>query len=954
MMQSGQCRKPNCEFSHTLITCKDCNIVCTNEKGYKQHLAGSRHRMTVGGQKEGIQCTTCRLYFVDQSSLQYHYKSIQHKKSLRVLQYEQSRADAHADKNGFSVVDGNKLELGVLDSPDPSKMHEVKIILKNIGGAGHVMTDYSRKPSDCVAFHTLQWSPIGSQKSVILLLRYQAIDYGYFQTEYRFIFHRDGAESVISRTVSLYVGDKDLYELLKPKAPYVKPPPVTGVVQQSDEIVPAGYIPELDNQTIKYVKKLDFYEVPKEMRQKMLIKKSAQSESPSTVYQANFVPKSFLSTTAYEKYYANLLWNEELRLEYDILRYSMKEVTLQQAQRKDILILKVPGLAESRPSIIKGDSILVKPSGSKGRAFEGRAIDIQLTEVYLRFSKEFFKQFIKGGKYDVQFKYNRIPWRRMQEALTRASFFTDFDKIFKSALVQKISRDAPELEEKIHQVPWRPFNRLTSDNPEQMRAIKTILSGVHRPLPLVIFGPPGTGKTVTLVEAMQQILEQVKDSRLLVCAPSNSAADVLLERLAKRVPKKDMIRLNAITRPMTADITNTVEEYSYRVRGSLNNFDIPPVSDLSKFRVIVSTCTTSSVLAAIGLPKAHFTHVFIDEAGQALEPEAMIPLNALEHGKDTVFVIAGDHKQLGPQVHSPVAAKMGLSVSILERLMAYSHSEDPGYPKHIAKWHNPRKQENDHQTYGAAGKIFAIKLLKNFRSHETILTVPNNLFYKGELIPSADPVSTHRFLGWQELTNPNVPMLFLHTIGKDEREAESPSWFNSVEIQQIVRVLESLRDNRSGFQAVTGDQVGIITPYNQQAKKIRTILKAKGYAGIDVGTVESFQGREKPVIIISTVRSTVDYLEHDAQFNLGFLRDPKRFNVAVTRAIGLLVVIGNGHILMRDPSWKAWLDDIHAKKCFKASPDFEEALLRTRPSVKEEDEESDSEPAVEQGWRQFE
>ncbi|GJN09010.1 hypothetical protein PR202_ga26976 [Eleusine coracana subsp. coracana] len=209
---------------------------------------------------------------------------------------------------------------------------------------------------------------------------------------------------------------------------------------------------------------------------------------------------------------------------------------------------------------------------------------------------------------------------------------------------------------------------------------------------------------------------------------------------------------------------------------------------------------------------------FLDEAGQASEPEAMIPLSGLR-GRDTVVVLAGDPNQLGPVVHCRQAEKDGLAKSYLERLLY------------------------EFEPYETRNPNYVTKLVKNYRCHPAILHLPSELFYEGELIAcKEDKVSSeYDCIG---LPNKYFPVLFFGIQGCDEREGNNPSWFNRIEVSKV--------------------------------------------------------GQEREVIIIiSTVRSTVKHNEFDKFFNLGFLSNQKRFNVAITRAKSLLIIVGNPHIVTK-------------------------------------------------------
>lgn len=199
------------------------------------------------------------------------------------------------------------------------------------------------------------------------------------------------------------------------------------------------------------------------------------------------------------------------------------------------------------------------------------------------------------------------------------------------------------------------------------------------------------------------------------------------------------------------------------------------------------------------------------------------------------------------------------------------------------------------------------KLVQNYRSHPRILDIPNRAFYDGDLVAKADALSSHRFTDWEHLPKKGFPIIFHGVEGEDTRECNSPSWFNPVEIQLVKMYVDLLLKDTRKNRPMPED-IGIITPYHRQVQKIRMLLGAHGYAGCKVGSVDEFQGSEKPVIIISTVRSTIDYISFDLKHKLGFVKNEKRFNVAITRAQALLIIIGNPFTLETDPNWRSMID----------------------------------------------
>jgi len=263
----------------------------------------------------------------------------------------------------------------------------------------------------------------------------------------------------------------------------------------------------------------------------------------------------------------------------------------------------------------------------------------------------------------------------------------------------------------------------------------------------------------------------------------------------------------------------------------------------------------------------------------------------------TNVILSGDPKQLGPVVRSDLALNLKLGVSYLDRLCEMNLYDET-------------------QMNG----ITVVKLVKNFRSHNTILSYPNEKFYKGELQPCADPVITTSCLRWDGLSTPGVPIIFHAMQGKDEREATSPSFFNVPEAAEVKAYVQALKQDRR--LALKDEHIGVITPYNSQARKIRTLLQNRkvGANGVKVGSVEEFQGQERRVIIISTVRSSMEFVISDIRHSLGFVANPRRFNVAVTRAQALLIVIGDPRVLSLDPLWRGFLNYMHNLGAWKGKP----------------------------------
>ncbi|KAH6909395.1 P-loop containing nucleoside triphosphate hydrolase protein [Coprinopsis sp. MPI-PUGE-AT-0042] len=373
---------------------------------------------------------------------------------------------------------------------------------------------------------------------------------------------------------------------------------------------------------------------------------------------------------------------------------------------------------------------------------------------------------------------------------------------------------------------------------------------------------PGIGKTISIVEAIRQVLQKNPQARVFACALSNCAADLIAERLCTGLRADVLFRIICPTRCL---ITSTPIPDG--------NFSVPPMAKMKSFRVIVSTCVAASMVSGIGMPRGHFSHIFIDEGGQATEPQAFISIKNMADPSTNV-VLSGDPNQLGPIVRSPIARILGFETSYLQRLM-------------------------DSNTYDVdSNSTTVVKLIKNFPSHPAILKFPNERFYVSDLQPYAS-------------ANPKFPVVFHAVSGKDDREASSPSFFNVDEVLQVKLYVQPFNDGRK-FRA-TDNEIGIITPYHAQCLKVRAAF-CNVADGIKVGSVEEFQGQERKVIIISTVRSSKDFVEYDLGHTLGFVANPRRFNG--------LIVVGNPRVLGLDPLWKSCLNYIHTNDGWTGSMDI--------------------------------
>lgn len=209
-----------------------------------------------------------------------------------------------------------------------------------------------------------------------------------------------------------------------------------------------------------------------------------------------------------------------------------------------------------------------------------------------------------GAAWDVRFAVTLHPSKHMHRAVRLAqSLQLTSGPLFPGPGSLRPGAAQPELD---------CYSPLVAANPEQRAAVQTIVSGLAGAAPYVVFGPPGTGKTVTLVEAIKQVWLHHPDSHILATAPSNTAADLLAERLLEDIPAPEMLRLHANSRKRVS-VPPSIEQVSnFRDDG----FTFPCLTTLAGYRIIVTTLVTAGRLVSAQFPENHFQHVFIDEAGQ--------------------------------------------------------------------------------------------------------------------------------------------------------------------------------------------------------------------------------------------------------------------------------------------------------------------------------------------------
>lgn len=435
----------------------------------------------------------------------------------------------------------------------------------------------------------------------------------------------------------------------------------------------------------------------------------------------------------------------------------------------------------------------------------------------------------------------------------------------------------------------------------------------------IVHGPPGTGKTTTLVQAIKALIKQ-DAKKILVVAPSNAAVDLLSERLSDeglnvlrvgnpaRVNEKQMnltldSKMAAHTsikeikrlRKRAREFRDMAHKYkrnfgrdereqrkalfaeARNINKEVERTEQYIIDDLiSKADVITATLVGSNHYA---VRRLKYHTVVIDEAGQALEPACWIPIL-----KAQKIIMAGDHCQLPPTIKSVEAARMGLNNTLMEKCVA-KHPEA------------------------------VVLLTEQYRMHETIMGFPSHVFYDGRLSANASVAHWLLFPG-------DHPLVFIDTAGCSfDEKWEGTSISNPEEAGFLLKHLNHLVNELKQFYKAEGfPGIAVISPYKHQVEVLKDQMSSftglcELATAISINTIDSFQGQERDIVYISMTRS-------NSENNIGFLADVRRMNVAMTRARKKLVVIGDSATLCQLSFYADFITYTQEKNAYQSAWEF--------------------------------
>lgn len=518
---------------------------------------------------------------------------------------------------------------------------------------------------------------------------------------------------------------------------------------------------------------------------------------------------------------------------------------------------------------------------------------------------------IDDGSLGVDVMFDEMSYREMDYALNKV-MDADDNRLAELREILLGERRSPVAS---HRLPGTGDREPVTEvlNESQRQSLQKILNS---PDVAFIHGPPGTGKTTTLVEAIRFTVR--KERQVLVCAPSNAAIDLLVDKLSQkglkvlRIGHPARVTEQSLSKTLDAQIAEhphfselrslrrKMEQVRQQAGRYKRNFgyaekeqrrllreeakSLKADADVLEFYIINDLLNSTETVCATLVGASHpvlrgrkFTTVFIDEAGQALEPACWIPLL-----KSQRVVFAGDHCQLPPTIKSRDAALQGLAKTLFEKGIEK-------YPEH------------------------ASMLQVQYRMHEAIMEFPSKYFYKNMLV-------AHESVKHELLKPYEMPIEFIDTAGSGDTEKQDPetlSRYNEGEATLLIHQVEKLVESiGSAAWLDEGITLGIITPYSAQVDILQHLAESSAileplHRLVSINTVDAFQGQERDVIAISFVRS-------NEKSEVGFLADIRRTNVAMTRARKKLILIGDSATLGAHAFYAELIEFLQEKGYYKS------------------------------------
>ena len=602
-------------------------------------------------------------------------------------------------------------------------------------------------------------------------------------------------------------------------------------------------------------------------------------------------------------------WSKQRLLLSGVSLFDLRARTQGRFFGEDIVVFEAQDggrLPEHRFS--HGDIVLISRSRPWGeKVVEGVVLDRGPTRLRVVVSER--PRDVRKGGWRLDRGANRVAHDRMHQALI-AFHSTEGDggtvlrelllgnvlDMDQSAALQPDIRGKRRLRE-----PTPVPDYLNSSQKEAIR------SALNRRLTL-IQGPPGTGKTTTATHLLQHLALQDRGP-LLATAESNVAVDNLLEGLldlgvkALRIGRPVKVRENlrsatldavlehhpmqeelAFLRDEQRELRKALPSLKGKEKGLMhrdiktNQKEIRRMEDLMTASVLDDAeviCATTIGCGHRLLESRKFPIVLMDEATQATEPSALVPI--VKGCRQLILV--GDHQQLPPTVLSRRAEKGGLNRSLFDRLIACG--------------------------------LGSVMLTTQYRMHPVLREFPSARFYDNRLedgCSAAERPPAAGFL-WPDWDR---PMAFVPVEGVEESDEEGKSRFNRDEAGMVLDVVNHLL---AGGDLAPHD-IGVISPYNGQVRELTRLFESAGgrekgqpYFGLEIKSVDGYQGREKEIIVFSTVRA-------NERGEVGFLADYRRLNVAITRAKRGLVLLGHPKTLRHDGTWRSYLDWVEENQLF--------------------------------------